>query len=325
METVERRWDEPGAGGEAWERRPLGRTGLRVTSLCLGCGVLGGMPEVFGYDVSVDQGVATVRRILDSPINFLDTSAGYSAGESERRVGAAIRDRGGLPDGFVLATKVDPDPVTRDFSGAQVRRSAEQSLERLGLTTFPLLYLHDPEVIGFEAAMAPGGPVEALLELRAEGVAAHLGVAGGPVELLRAFVETGFFDVVLTHNRYTLVDQSARVLMEEAAQAGVAVVNAAPFGGGILAKGPDRVRRYAYRDADAGLLDRIRWIAERCAAHGVPLGAAALRFSLREPLVASTVVGVSAPERVDQILEWVRWPIPEELWEELAAGGSGAG
>jgi D-threo-aldose 1-dehydrogenase len=212
--------------------------------------------------------------------------------------------------------------VTGDFSGAQVRRSAEQSLERLGLTAFPLLYLHDPEVIGFEAAMAPGGPVEALLQLQAEGIAAHLGVAGGPIELLSAFVDTGCFDVVLTHNRYTLIDQSARVLLEHAARAGVAVVNAAPFGGGILAKGPDVARRYAYRDADVGLLGRVRWIAERCAAYRVPLGAAALRFSLREPLVASTVVGVSAPERVDQILEWARWPIPEELWEELETGGA---
>jgi D-threo-aldose 1-dehydrogenase len=312
-------WEEPGT---TWERRRLGRTNLHVTRLCLGCGVLGGMPEIFGYDVAADQGVATVCRVLDSPINFLDTSAGYSAGESERRVGAAIRARGGLPGGFVVATKVDPDPVTGDFSGAQVRRSAEQSLERLGLTAFPLLYLHDPEVIGFEAAMAPGGPVEALLQLQAEGIAAHLGVAGGPIELLSAFVDTGCFDVVLTHNRYTLIDQSARVLLEHAARAGVAVVNAAPFGGGILAKGPDVARRYAYRDADVGLLGRVRWIAERCAAYRVPLGAAALRFSLREPLVASTVVGVSAPERVDQILEWARWPIPEELWEELETGGA---
>jgi D-threo-aldose 1-dehydrogenase len=305
------------------ERRLLGRTGLAVTPLCVGCGVLGGMPGIFGYDVSADQGVATVLRVLDSPVNFLDTSAGYSNGESERRVGAAIRRRGGLPPGVVLATKVDPDPRTGDFSAAQVRRSAEQSLDRLGLERFPLLYLHDPEVIGFARAMAPGGPVEALLDLRKEGVADHLGVAGGPIDLLTAFVETDAFDVVLTHNRYTLVDQSARALFPVAERHGVAVVNAAPFGGGILAKGPAAQPRYAYREASEDVLALVSALTARCARYGVPLGAAALQFSLREPRIASTVVGISSPERVDQTLTWATWVIPDELWQEIGALVSG--
>lgn len=297
--------------------RPLGTTGLAVTPVCLGCGVLGGMPQIFGYDVTADQGVATVLRALDSPVNFLDTSAGYSDGESERRVGAAIRARGGLPEGFVLATKVDPDPATGDFSGAQVRRSAEQSLERLGLDRFPLLYLHDPEVIGYDRATEPGGPVDVLLALQKSGVAAHIGVAGGPIDLLDKFVATGAFEVVLTHNRYTLVDHSAVELLAAADRAGVAVVNAAPFGGGILAKGPQAVAKYAYRDADAEVVRLVQNLQERCAAYDVPLGAAALQFSVREPRISSTVVGISSPERVDQIVAWATWPVPDELWLEL--------
>jgi len=105
--------------------------------------------------------VATVRRAFAGPINFLDTSNGYSGGESERRIGAALAEAGGLPDGFVLATKVDRDGATGDFSGDQVRRSARESLERLGLDRIQLLYLHDPEHITYEEAMAPGGPVDA--------------------------------------------------------------------------------------------------------------------------------------------------------------------
>ena len=310
------------------ERRRLGTTGLDVTPVCLGCGVLGGMPEIFGYDVEADRGVATVRRALDSPVNFLDTSAGYSNGESERRVGAAVRQRGGLPDNFVLATKVDPDPETRDFSGPQVHKSAEQSLERLGLERFPLLYLHDPEVIGFEAAMEPGGPVEALLELQKSGLAPHLGVAGGPIDLLVRFVETGAFEVVLTHNRFTLVDQSAGPLLDVAQANGTAVVNAAPFGGGILAKGPDALRTYAYREADPEVLHLVEQLRDRCAAYDVPLGAFALQFSLREPRITSTVVGVSSPERIDQTVTWATWPVPDELWDELAelrAAAAGTG
>jgi D-threo-aldose 1-dehydrogenase len=167
--------------------------------------------------------------------------------------------------------------------------------------------------------MAPDGPVEALVELRKAGVAAHLGVAGGPVDLLSRFVATGLFEVVLTHNRYTLVDQSAGPLRDQAAAAGVAVVNAAPFGGGILAKGPEAVAKYAYREADNTILGRIRAMQGRCTAHDVPLGAAALQFSLREPRIASTVVGVSQPERVDQTVAWANWPVPDELWQELHA------
>ena len=132
-----------------------------------------------------------------------------------RRVGAVIAERGGLPPSFVLATKVDPDPRTGDYSGDRARRSAEESLQRLGVSQFQLLYLHDPEVIRFEEAMAPGGPVEALVELRRSGAAQYIGVAGGPVDLMTRFVRTGVFDVLLTHNRFTLVDRTADQLITE--------------------------------------------------------------------------------------------------------------
>src|SRR5579884_2979733 len=158
--------------------RPLGKTGLMVTPLCLGCAELGNMPETFGYDVGEEQALATVRAIFDSPINFLDTAASYGDGESERRIGTVLRELGGLPAGFVLASKADRDLHTGEFSGAQMRRSVERSLRLLGLDQIQLLYLHDPEHITFEEAMAPGGPVEALLQCQREGLIAHLGVAG---------------------------------------------------------------------------------------------------------------------------------------------------
>lgn len=299
------------------ERRPLGDTRLQVTPVCLGCSGLGGMPEIFGYDVPEDRGVATVTRMLDGPLNFLDTSAGYSDGESERRIGLALKAYGGLPAGVVLATKVDPDPDTGGFAAADVRRVAEQSLERLGIDSFQLLYLHDPEVIGFSESMASGGPVEELIRLRDEGIADHLGVAGGPIDMLLEFLATGEFEVVLTHNRYTLVDQSAEPLLAEAERTGVGVVNGAVFGGGILAKGPDANPNYMYSQAPPELLARVREIEEVCARYDVPLGAAALRFSLREPRIASTVAGLSRPERVDEVVDWATRPIPDELWKEL--------
>ncbi|MCI2417852.1 aldo/keto reductase [Saccharopolyspora sp. K220] len=298
-------------------RRPLGKTGLAVTPLCVGGGPLGSMPQNFGYEVPAERGVDTVRQVFASPINFLDTSASYSNGDSERRIGAALAETGGVPAGFVLATKVDRDTTSGDFSGDQVRRSAEDSLRRLGLDQVPLLYLHDPEHISFEAAMAPAGPVEALFRLRDEGIAQHVGVAGGPVGLLARFLREAPFEALITHNRWTLVDRSADDLIDEAVEQGVGVVNGAPFGGGILAKGTKSVASYAYRAADAEIVSRVREMEHACQRYSVPLAAAALQFSLRDPRITSTIVGISRPERVAETLRLARHPIPEQLWAEL--------
>ena len=118
---------------------------------------------------------------------------------------------------------------------------------------------------------------------------------------MRDFIATGEFDVVLNHNRFTLIDRSAEPLMDDACQRGVAFVNGAPYGGGILAKGPDVQPKYAYRRAGADVVNAVRAMQRACAAHGVSLAAAALQFSLRDPRVISTVAGVSEPARIDQI------------------------
>lgn len=297
--------------------RTLGRTALLVTPVCVGGGILGSMPGLYGYDVSAERGTATAVAALQGPFNFLDTSGGYSDGDSERRIGAAVRQLGGLPAGFVLATKVDRDMDTGDFSGAQVRRSFEASLERLGVDQVPLLHLHDPEHISFEEGMAPGGPVEALLKIQDEGLTQHLGVAGGPVELMSRYLRTGHFGALITHNRWTLVDRSADALIDEAMGLGVGVINGAPFGGGVLARGSAASPRYAYRPASEPVLSRIRTMEQACAEADVPLAAAALQFSLRDPRISSTIVGVSRPERIEQTQRYASWDIPEELWETL--------
>lgn len=297
--------------------RPFGRTDLTVSDICVGTSALGSFPAQYGYEVDEDTAVATIHRVFDGPFTFIDTSNEYGGGASEERIGQAIAERGGIPEGYVIATKVDPIPGTTDFSGDRVRRSVEESLERLGLDKLQLVYLHDPEKISFEAGVAKGGPLEALIDLRDQGVIQHLGVAGGPIDLELKYLGTDAFDAVISHNRYTLVEQTAEPLLEEAGRRGVAFVNAAPFGGGMLVKGPRAVPRYCYAPVDQATIDRVLRMEALCDQHGVPLAAAALQFSVRDERVASTIVGMSQPSRVEETARLLSHEIPEELWDQL--------
>ena len=166
----------------------------------IGTSGLGKRPEA-------DLALATA--ILTSPFLQADTSNNYADGESERLLGQAISELGGLPEGHVVFSKGDQDPVTGAFSGDRMRRSFEESTERLGLETLPLYQLHDPYNITVAEAMAPGGAVDVLLKLRDQGRIDKVGVAAGKIPLMEEYVKTDAFDVVLTHNRYTVVNRQA--------------------------------------------------------------------------------------------------------------------
>ena len=222
------------------------------------------MTETFDYSVPEDRALETVRAALASPISFLDTAASYGDGESERRIGLVLREQGGLPAGYVLSTKADRDLTTGDFSGDQIKRSVERSLRLLGLDRLQLVFLHDPEHTTFAAAMAPSGPVEVLQRFKAEGVIEHVGVAGGPIDMMMRYVETDAFEAVITHNRFTLLNRSAEPLLEQASQRGLGVLNAAPYGSGILAKGPAAYPRYAYTEASGDMVGNATALAEVC-------------------------------------------------------------
>jgi D-threo-aldose 1-dehydrogenase len=167
--------------------------------------------------------------------------------------------------------------------------------------------------------MASDGPVEALRRLKAEGVVGAIGVAGGPVDLLDMYLRTGVFDVVLTHNRYTLLDQSAEPVIASAHSGGLAVVNAAPFGGGILAKGSAGTHKYAYRPASEHMLARLAAIERLCKDFDTELAALALQFSLRDTRIDATVATMSSPARIRETVRLATVDIPDALWSVLPA------
>lgn len=276
------------------------------------------------HDGAHDAAVETAAALLRSG-QLVDTSNAYAGGSSERTIGRALAalptaERAAAAERII--TKVDADPVTHAFDGDRVRRSIDESLERLGTDRVPLLHLHDPYSVTVEEAFAPGGAVEALVRLREEGVAGAIGIAAGPVPLVRRYVDSGVFDAVLCHNRWTLVDQSAGSLFRAAHERGMVVFNAAPFGGDLLVRGPRDGARYAYRPVDAALSDWTARLFAVCAEHGVPPASVALAFSTRAPFIDHTVVGVSSPARLDDLRALAEVPIPDDLWAAVDALGA---
>ncbi len=167
--------------------------------------------------------------------------------------------------------------------------------------------------------MADDGPVAALVAAREEGLIGHLGVSGGPVDLLARFVETGLFEALITHNRHTLVDRSADALLDLAVARGMGVLNAAPYGGGMLTRWPvDRVR-YAYGEGAPALIAAANEMGRLCAEADVPLAAAALQFSTRDPRITSTIVGMRTVADLEASIELDEVEIPDELWRALRA------
>jgi D-threo-aldose 1-dehydrogenase len=291
--------------------------GPNVSVVCIGASPLGSVPELYGYDVDEGRAISTVRRVLDSEVRFLDTSNEYGDGESERRIGRAFRAAGGVPADFVVATKADPRRG-EDFTGRRVHESFGESATRLGMERFDVYYLHDPERFDFDDMVRPGGPVAAMADLKADGLAKAIGVAGGDIAAMYRYVDTGVFDILLNHSRYTLLDQSADALIDHAVEAGLSFVNAAPYASGMLAKAPTVNPRYQYRPASNQIIERTAELRGLCASYDIPLAALALQFSTRDHRISSTVVGVSAPERVDELVANQEIEIPAGLWEDAA-------
>lgn len=302
------------------EKKRLGKTELVVTPICFGATGLANMPDTYGYEVSEARARDTLNAIFEGPVNFLDTSNNYGFGRSEELIGAVIRERGGLPEGFVLSTKLDRDMETGRFDAARVRQSIEQSLTRLGLDGVALLHLHDPEhARDLTEITQDGGALDELFKLKEEGIAEAVGLAMGRLDIMDPLVRRLPFDALISHNRWTLLNQSAGEMFDAAQARGIAILNAAPLAGGVLAKGSREMPRITYQPVDDAALSPVRAVESACATHGVPTGAAAVQFSMRDPRVVSTIIGISKPERVEETLAWAQMEIPDGLWSDMAS------
>ena len=296
-----------------WIRR-LGSTSVSTSAIIAGASPLGTMLSMYGYAVAEADAIDLVQQVLKSPIRAFDTSNAYSEGESERRIGLGIAAAGGVPPDFTVITKVDPRHG--DYSGDRVRRSLDESQERLGLGVLPLLFLHDPEDHDFAVMTQAGGAVDTLVALKDEGRVQHIGIAAGKVHVVSRYLDLGVFEVLLTHSRWTLVDRSADELIDQATAAGMGVLNAAIYGGGVLAN-PTGSSRYGYTEAPKLVLDAVAAMNDACLRNGTDLATAALQFSMRDPRVHATVVGFTKPGRISTLMASAAFEPPPDLWIEL--------
>lgn len=319
---------------DASERVPLGATDLSVTRLGLGLAGIGSLYR----PVPADEAAAIVDHAWDRGVRLFDTAPLYGFGSSEERAGRALRSR---PRGeYVLSTKVgrlivagDPEPGSLwadpppgrtarfDFSATGIRRSVEQSLERLGLHRVDVLHIHDPDD-HYGSALRSAYPV--LADLRRADVIGAIGVGMNQAELPARFireVDPPGLDCVLLAGRYTLLDQSGLAeLLPLCRQRGVSVLAAAVYNSGLLAD-PTGNPRFNYAPAPGDVLARARAMDEVCRRHGVPLRAAAVQFPFGHPAVSAVVCGALTAAEVDDTVEMLGHPIPPQLWVDLKAAG----
>jgi len=294
-------------------------TSLEVTELSFGTSSLGSMPDTYGYEVPEDRAQKTLNRFFQGPVNMLDTSRNYAMGESEKRIGRAIKENGGWPKDFLLSTKLDRNMDTLVLDKNRARESLEESLKTLNVDSVDILFLHDPEYAKeLSDITKKDGAMDELFKIKEEGLAKAVGVAMGKVDLMLPLLKDWDFDVMINHNRFTLINREANEMYDYASSKNIAIFNAAPYAGGVLAKGPDNFKKVTYQDATEEKLAPVREYAKICKKHNVELGAAALQFSLKDKRITSTICGVTSVESIEKNLTWASSKIPDEFWNEIS-------
>ncbi|MDQ3350259.1 MAG: aldo/keto reductase [Acidobacteriota bacterium] len=291
----------------------LGRTGLKVSNLCLGTMTYGD-PGWRSWVLPEDAGRPFIRRALEYGINFFDTADMYSIGASEEILGRAVRDFARRDD-VVLATKVfhpmSTDPNDRGLSRKHILSSIDGSLRRLGTDHVDLYQIHrwDPDTPIEETLLALHDVVRA-------GKARYIGAssmwAWQFATALHASDRNGWTRFVSMQNHYNLVyREEEREMLPLCRAEGIGVIPWSPLARGFLAgnrrtadKGDterartdDFAHRLYYADSDFRIVDQVVAVAR---ARGVAPAQIALAWIVQQPGVTAPIVGASKMEQLDQ-------------------------
>jgi len=301
-------------------------------------------------DVPEPEALATVTAAWDNGIRYFDTGPLYGAGLAELRLGKVLSQQ--PRDSYVLSTKVgrvildeiDTSPadlgekgglfahgrknkILHSWTADATERSIEGSLTRLGIDRIDIAWVHDiaQDFYGdlwlekFEEART--GAFRVLSRLRDEGVIKAWGVGVNrtePIELTLALDEPRP-DGFLLAGRYTLLDHAHALqrLTPAAEEQGVGMVIGGPYSSGVLAGGTN----FEYAEASPEILERVRRLKDVADRHGVSLKAAALQFSLANPVAVAVVAGSTKPGRIQEDIAALQEQIPAGFWAELRESG----
>lgn len=311
---------------------------LRFPRIGYGAANIGNLYRALSDEVAWE----ILQTAWDRGIRYFDTAPHYGLGLSERRLGEFLRTK--PRDQFILSTKVgrllrpNPEGVgtldmahdfavpadlkrVSDLSASGILESVEESLERMGLDRFDVLFLHDPEKADVPEPLDErlDAALTALARMRDHGSVRAVGVGSMSTDALLASAQSGLVDVLMVAGRYTLAEQPALAeVIPACREHGVGIVNASVFNSGLLAREyPEADARYEYGGVPAVLLERVQAIAEVCREYGTSLPAAALQYTLRNDTVKTVVVGSSRPEQLAQNVDRMNESIPEQLWTTL--------
>jgi aryl-alcohol dehydrogenase-like predicted oxidoreductase len=296
----------------AVEYRPLGRTGVQVSALCLGC-------MMFGRRTSPEDAYAIIDRALDSGINFLDTANVYGRGASEEIVGEGLR-RNGQRERVVLATKVhgrmlDDDPNAYGNSRRHIVAQCEASLTRLKTDYIDLYQIHRPE---------PSVPIDetlrALDDLVRSGKVRYIGTstfgAWQVVEALWVSRELGLNRFISEQPPYNILDRRIeRELVPMAETFGIGLIPWSPIGGGLLTgkyrrgSGIPSDSRYATehnpiyaKRLNPQVYDIVERLEVMAHARDCTMVQLAVAWVLHQRAISSPIIG---PRTMDQLQEYV--------------------
>lgn len=302
---------------------------------------LGGVAIGNGFrETSDEEADETLQAAWAAGVRYFDTSPWYGLGLSERRFGHFLDQR--KREDFVLSTKIGrllvPDPEFKhgmwkgnlgfnykyDYTAEGARRSVEDSLQRLGLSSIDIVFIHDlsPDNGDMKEKwteffeIAAKGAMPELTKMRGEGLIKGWGFGvNTPQPILKA-LEVSDPDIFLAATQYSLMkhEEALENLLPACERHGVSIVVGAPLNAGYLAG----VDRYDYSgkipDGFAEKREKIRRIAKE---HGTDLRTAALQFTAAPKVVAATIPGARSAKQVEENAASMKATIPSEFWTAL--------
>lgn len=294
--------------------RDLGRTGLRVSEIGLGCASWWGRRA---FDER--QAANLVHAALDRGVTFFDTGAAYSGGEAEPRLGRALKGRDLAA--VVIATKAgtfhDGRRVARDFRPQAIVASAERSLRNLGLERLPLLQLHGPSIAELDEAM-----LSALESLKRRGLVGAVGANSFDPAVIEHLIDLPGFDVVMVD--YNVLRPERAELIARAAQRGKGVLAGMALAmghanGQVLRLRAPRDVWYALRAlknhrADVAKGARFGFLGKL---DGMTGPQAALAYVLADPNVSCAVVGTTRMAHLIDNLAASGMTLPPAVWTRI--------